>query len=86
MGNFHDSLLLASNIPFLVVINYKRKIEKVSIKCQRRWASWMSILRNAFRKFPGKSSRGKLFYRLVQQTIALDPVPGKLIVGGRPRI
>jgi len=31
-------------------------------------------------------SRGKLFYRLVQQTMALDPVPGKLIVGGRPRI
>ena len=27
-------------------------------------------------------SRGKLFYRLVQQAVAVDPVPGKEIVGG----
>jgi transposase-like protein len=29
-------------------------------------------------------SRGKLFYRLVQQAMALDPVPAKLIAGGQP--
>lgn len=30
-------------------------------------------------------SRGMLFYRLVQQAMVLEPVPGKLIVGGQPR-
>lgn len=29
-------------------------------------------------------SRGKLFYRLVQQAMVLDPVPAKLIAGGQP--
>jgi transposase-like protein len=29
-------------------------------------------------------SRGKLFFRLVQQAMAIDPVPAKSIVGGRP--
>lgn len=28
-------------------------------------------------------SRGKLFFRLVQQTMIVDPVPASLIVGGR---
>ncbi len=31
-------------------------------------------------------SRGKLFFRLVQQAMAIDPVPGKSIVGGRPEV
>ena len=31
------------------------------------------------------ASRGKLFYRLVQQSITVDPVPAREIVGGRPR-
>jgi transposase-like protein len=30
-------------------------------------------------------SRGKLFYRLVQQAMALDPMPAKLIAGGKPQ-
>jgi len=29
-------------------------------------------------------SRGKLFYRLVQQAVAIEPVPAKKIWGGRP--
>jgi len=29
-------------------------------------------------------SRGKLFFRLVQQAMAIDPVPAKSIVGGHP--
>jgi len=29
-------------------------------------------------------SRGKLFYRLLQQAMAIDPVPARSIVGGRP--
>jgi transposase-like protein len=29
------------------------------------------------------ASRGKLFYRLVQQTVQIDPVPYKTIVGGK---
>lgn len=31
-------------------------------------------------------SRGKLFYRLVQQAMAIDPVPAKSIIGGRPEV
>jgi len=31
-------------------------------------------------------SRGKLFYRLVQQATAIDPVPAKSIIGGRPEV
>ena len=31
-------------------------------------------------------SRGKLFYRLVQQATAIDPVPAKSIIGGRPEL
>lgn len=31
-------------------------------------------------------SRGKLFYRLVQQATAIDLVPAKLIIGGRPEV
>ena len=31
------------------------------------------------------ASRGKLFYRLVQQSVAIDPVPAREIVGGSPR-
>jgi transposase-like protein len=31
------------------------------------------------------ASRGKLFYRLVQQSVCVDPVPGRKIVGGSPR-
>jgi len=31
------------------------------------------------------ASRGKLFYRLVQQSVTVDPVPAREIVGGRPR-
>jgi transposase-like protein len=30
------------------------------------------------------ASRGKLFYRLLQQAVELDPVPYKTIVGGKP--
>ena len=30
------------------------------------------------------ASRGKLFYRLVQQSVNSDPVPGREIVGGNP--
>jgi len=30
-------------------------------------------------------SRGKLFYRLLQQATAIDPVPASSIVGGRPK-
>jgi hypothetical protein len=30
-------------------------------------------------------SRGKLFFRLVEQAIALDPMPFKDLVGGKPR-
>lgn len=29
-------------------------------------------------------SRGKLFYRLIQQAVAIDPAPYKTLVGGRP--
>jgi len=29
--------------------------------------------------------RGKLFYRLVQQAVAVDPVPYKDLVGGKPQ-
>lgn len=31
-------------------------------------------------------SRGKLFYRLVQQATAIDPVPARSIIGGRPEV
>jgi transposase-like protein len=31
-------------------------------------------------------SRGMLFYRLVEQAMMLDPVPAKIISGGRPRV
>ena len=31
------------------------------------------------------ASRGKLFYRLVQQSVSVDPVPGREIVGGSRR-
>ena len=31
-------------------------------------------------------SRGKLFFRLVQKAMAIDPVPAKSIVGGRPEV
>ena len=31
-------------------------------------------------------SRGKLFYGLVQQTVAVDPVPGRELVGGTPNV
>jgi transposase-like protein len=31
-------------------------------------------------------SRGKLFFRLVQQAMAIDPAPAKSIVGGRPQV
>ena len=30
------------------------------------------------------ASRGKLFYRLLQQAVQIDPVPYQLIVGGKP--
>lgn len=30
--------------------------------------------------------RGKLFYRLVQQAVAIDPVPYKRLIGGNPKI
>ncbi|MGD0267171.1 MAG: IS1595 family transposase, partial [Candidatus Methylomirabilota bacterium] len=29
-------------------------------------------------------SRGKLFYRLVQQALLVDPVPGKALTATRP--
>ncbi len=29
-------------------------------------------------------SRGKLFYRLVEQAVATDPVPKKALIGGVP--
>ena len=29
-------------------------------------------------------SRGQLFYRLLQQAVAVDPAPNKALVGGRP--
>lgn len=31
------------------------------------------------------ASRGKLFYRLVQQAVKVDPIPGQAIVGGSPK-
>jgi len=31
------------------------------------------------------ASRGKLFYRLIQQSVTVNPVPAREIVGGRPR-
>ena len=30
------------------------------------------------------ASRGKLFYRLLQQAVQIDPVPYQSIVGGKP--
>ena len=32
------------------------------------------------------NSRGKLFFRLVQQAVQIDPVPFSKIVGGKPAI
>jgi hypothetical protein len=29
-------------------------------------------------------SRGKLFYRLVEQAVATDPVPARALIGGAP--
>lgn len=31
-------------------------------------------------------SRGKLFYRLVEQAVAADPVPTKILIGGMPPV